>query len=92
MTNPTRRKFLTGGAVATGAAAATLGFPAIAQSLPNIKWRLASSYPKSLDTVFGGAGLLAKRVSDLTGGKFEIQVFAAGEIVPGLQEIGRAHV
>ena len=85
MTDNTRRKFLSGGALATGAAAATLGFPAIAQSQPNIKWRLASSYPKSLDTVFGGAGLLAKRVSDLTGGKFEIQVFAAGEIVPGLQ-------
>ncbi len=77
-----RRKFLTG---AAGGAATAMAFPAIAQSQPNIKWRLASSYPKSLDTVFGGADLLSKRVAALTGGKFQIQVFAAGEIVPGLQ-------
>ena len=80
-----RRQFLTGASAASGAAAATFGFPAIAQTTPTVKWRLASSYPKSLDTVFGGADLLAKRVAALTGGKFQIQVFAAGEIVPGLQ-------
>ena len=73
-----RRQFITGASAATGAAAATLGFPAIAQSLPTVKWRLASSYPKSLDTVFGGADLLAKRVSAMTGGRFQIQTFAAG--------------
>ena len=80
-----RRQFLTGASAVTGAAAATFGFPAIAQTAPTVKWRLASSYPKSLDTVFGGADLLSKRVAALTGGKFQIQVFAAGEIVPGLQ-------
>ena len=56
-----------------------------AESLPEVHWRLASSFPKSLDTIFGGAEVLAKRVSDLTQGKFQIRVFAGGEIVPGLQ-------
>ena len=52
---------------------------------PPIKWRCASSFPKSLDTIFGAAETAAKVVSDVTGGKFQIQVFASGEIVPGLQ-------
>ncbi|MBI3708203.1 MAG: TRAP transporter substrate-binding protein [Proteobacteria bacterium] len=81
-----RRKFLTGAAVA-GAAASASSFPApaIAQSMPEVKWRLAASWPKSLDTLFGGPEHVAKRVSEATDKKFEIRVFAAGEIVPALQ-------
>ena len=65
--------------------AATLAAPAIAQSMPEIKWRLTSSLPKSLDTLYGGAELFAKAVAEATDNKFQIQTFAAGEIVPGLQ-------
>ena len=78
-----RRKFLTTAAV--GAAATTIAAPAIAQSSPEVKWRLASSFPKSLDTIYGGGEFVAKRVSEATDGKFQIRVFAGGEIVPGLQ-------
>jgi TRAP-type mannitol/chloroaromatic compound transport system substrate-binding protein len=51
----------------------------------HVNWRLVSSFPRSLDTIFGGAENLADRVSALSGGKFKISVFAAGEIVPGLE-------
>jgi hypothetical protein len=79
-----RRQFIQ--TAAAGAAAATaIAMPAVAQSAPEVKWRLASSFPKSLDTIYGGAEVMAKMVSDLTDGKFQIQVFAAGEIVPALQ-------
>ncbi|WP_137896262.1 TRAP transporter substrate-binding protein [Ramlibacter sp. 2FC] len=61
--------------------------PAIAQSQPNIRWRLASSYPKTLDTIYAAAETVANRVSAATGGKFEIRVHAAGEIVPAFQVI-----
>jgi TRAP-type mannitol/chloroaromatic compound transport system substrate-binding protein len=67
------------------AAAATVAAPAIAQSQPEIKWRLAASWPKSLDTLFGGAELLCKIVAELTDNKFQIRAFAGGEIVPPLQ-------
>ncbi len=67
------------------AAATTLAAPAIAQSNPKVNWRLASSFPKSLDTIYGGGEVLSKYVSEATDGNFQIQVFAAGEIVPGLQ-------
>jgi TRAP-type mannitol/chloroaromatic compound transport system substrate-binding protein len=77
-----RRSFLKKASVGL-AAGATMAMPAIAADAPSIKWRLASSFPKSLDTIYGGAEHMAKRVSDATGGKFQIQVFAAGEIVPG---------
>jgi TRAP-type mannitol/chloroaromatic compound transport system substrate-binding protein len=78
-----RRQFLT--AAAVGGAAVAIAKPAIAQSSPEVSWRLTSSFPKSLDTIYGASDTVAKMVSDLTDGKFKIQVFAAGEIVPGLQ-------
>ena len=78
-----RRDFLK--VSATGAAAAALASPAIAQSSPEIKWRMTSSFPKSLDTLYGGSEVFVKYVAEMTDNKFQIQVFAAGEIVPGLQ-------
>lgn len=48
-------------------------------------WRLASSFPPGLDTIFGAGNVLAERVKQITGGRFQIHVSAAGEIVPGLQ-------
>src|ERR1043165_6496618 len=47
-----------------------------------IRWRLASSFPKSLDTLYGGAEVFAARVKAMTGGKFEISTHAAGELMP----------
>jgi len=70
-----------------GAAVAAVASPAIAQSAPEIKWRMTSSFPKSLDTIYGGAEYFAKQVAELTDNKFKIQVFQAGEIVPGLQAL-----
>src|SRR5664280_1805784 len=67
------------------AGAATIAAPAIAQSMPEIKWRMTTSWPKSLDTLHGGAEQMAKAVGEATDNKFQIQTFAAGEIVPGLQ-------
>src|ERR1700704_3133542 len=79
-----RRDFIkvTGAGVAGAAAMAA---PAIAQSMPEIKWRMPTSWPKSLDTLYGGAEMMAKVVGEATDNKFQIQTFAAGEIVPGLQ-------
>src|SRR5713226_8473794 len=67
------------------AGAATMAAPAIAQSTPELKWRMAASWPKSLDTLYGGAEVLAKSIAEATDNKFQVQLFAAGEIVPGLQ-------
>lgn len=88
-----RREFLT--TAGAGAAATIVAQPALAQttpaapaiisSTPEINWRCASSFPKSLDTIYGGAEEVAKRVKEATDGKFNIRVFAGGEIVPGLQ-------
>src|SRR5262244_4389934 len=77
-----RREFLK--VAGAGAASAAIAKPAIAQSMPELKWRCTSSFPKSLDTIYGAAEIFAKAVTELTDNKFQIQVFAAGEIVPGL--------
>src|SRR3981081_4012219 len=78
-----RRKFLVAGG--TGLAPSTSAAPAIAQSAPTLKWRMATSWPKSLDTIFGGAEYFAKRVAEMTDNNFQIRVFAGGEIVQPLQ-------
>ena len=75
-----RRSFLK--KAGAGAAVGAFSAPALAQGAPEVKWRLASSFPKSLDTIFGGAEVIAKRCAAATNGKFQIQTFAGGEIVP----------
>ncbi len=77
-----RREFLS--IVGGGVAAVSIAKPAIAQSAPQIKWRFATSWPKSLDTLYGACEVFSKRISEITDGRFQIQVFAAGEIVPAL--------
>ncbi len=80
-----RRQFIK--AAGLGVAASAIAAPAIAQSMPELKWRMTTSWPKSLDTLFGGADMMCKFVAEATDGKFQIQSFAGGEIVPGLQVI-----
>ncbi len=48
---------------------------------------MTSSFPKSIDTLYGSSELLANRLREITGGKFDIRIFPAGEIVPGLQAL-----
>ena len=67
------------GAVSTGAVGA-LSTPAIAQTAPSVRWRLATSWPKSLDTLYGGAERFAAFVADATDDKFQIECFPAGAI------------
>jgi TRAP-type mannitol/chloroaromatic compound transport system substrate-binding protein len=78
-----RREFLK--AAGLGVASSAVAMPAVAQSMPEMKWRLTSSFPKSLDTLWGSAEDLSRFVAEATDNKFQIQTFAAGEIVPGLQ-------
>lgn len=75
-----RRKFLK--SVTGGVAGAGLAAPALAQAPGAVRWRMATSWPKSLDAMHGSAEALGKRVGQLTGGQFDIRVFAGGEIVP----------
>src|SRR5690349_3219283 len=83
-----RREVLLAGEA--GLASSAVAMPAVAQSAPEITWRCTSSFPKSLDTTYGGAEIFSKQVADLTDNRFKINVFAAGEIVPGLQAFDAA--
>lgn len=74
-----RRKFLTTGAI--GAAATTLAAPAIAQDVRN--WKLVSAWPKNLPGPGVAAQTLADRITTLSGGRINVTLYAAGEIVPG---------
>ena len=80
-----RRDFLK--VSAAGAAVSAVASPAIAQSAPEIKWRMTSSFPKSLDTIYGTAEVFTKQVAEMTDNKFQIQVFPAEEVAPGLQAL-----
>lgn len=66
------------GVLAAGAA------PAVHAQTAAVRWRLASSFPKSLDTIYGAAETFAKKVGEMSGGKFVISTHAGGELVPAL--------
>lgn len=87
-----RRDFLRKAAVAAVATPAALAAcrgseseaPAV-QTRRRVLWRLASSFPRGLDTLYGGAEVMAQRLEALSEGRFRIQSYPAGELVPGLQ-------
>lgn len=87
-----RRKFLKNASVAAasggifsacGGGGESSG-PAI-QTNPRVRWRLASSFPRSLDTIYGAAEVLSETLDAITEGRFTVRAYPAGELVPGLQ-------
>ena len=89
-----RRQLLRSGGQAAAAAAGAAALSACtirraeetrASGLPQVRWRMATSWPISLDTIYGGAVTICQRVEEMSGGAFQIEPFAAGEIVPGLE-------
>ena len=89
--SPQRRRLL--GATAVATTAGVLASCRIRRAddvkagsaLPLVRWRMATSWPHSLDTIFGGAETISRRVREMSAGRFLIQPFAAGELVPGLE-------
>ena len=75
-----RRSFIHKAAVGAAAAAA-IAAPAV-HAQQQIRWRLASSFPKALDTIYGAAEVFSKSVADATGGRLNISVHPGGELVP----------
>jgi len=74
-----RRSILKNTGIAGVLAAAAA--PAV-HAQPVVRWRIASSFPKSLDTIYGSAEVFARAVKEMSGGKFEVTVHAAGELMP----------
>ena len=74
-----RRKFIKNAGIA-GILAAGVAPSVHAQA--TIRWRLASSFPKALDTIFGAADVFSAKLKEMSGGKFTISVHAGGEIMP----------
>ena len=87
-----RRKFIRSAALGTAAGAVLTGCgsqsgdaPAVQTDTPMLRWRLASSFARSLDTIYGAAEVMSERVSQLTNGRFTIRVYPAGEMVPAFE-------
>ncbi|MCT9809754.1 TRAP transporter substrate-binding protein DctP [Acidovorax sp. Be4] len=74
-----RRSILKNAGIAGVLAAAAA--PAV-HAQPVVRWRIASSFPKSLDTIYGSAEVFARAIKEMSGGKFEVTVHAAGELMP----------
>jgi TRAP-type mannitol/chloroaromatic compound transport system substrate-binding protein len=80
-----RREFLRTGAAT--ALAAPIATPAIAQSAPEIKWRMTSSIPKTLDAIYGAGQMVSRYVAEATDKKFNIELFQPGELVQSQQAL-----
>ena len=74
-----RRSLVTRASV--GAAGVAVGLPSV-HAQPVLRWRLVSSFPKTLDTIYGAAEVFAQAVRDMTAGRFEITVHAGGDLLP----------
>lgn len=81
-----RREFLRVGALAA-VAAPTVAAPAVAQSAPEIRWRMTSSFSKSFDALFGAGQTLCRHVAEATDNKFQIQIYSAGELATSRQAL-----
>jgi len=77
-----KRRILFARGAAAAAATTALAAPAIAQSAPEVRWRLTSGFPRTLEILFGAPELVARQVAAITDNRFQIRVFPAGEIVP----------
>ena len=78
-----RRKFIAtaSGVVAAATAAAIVdAHNVIAQ--PKVQWRMSTAWPTTLDVLLGGAQRFAAVVEETSGGRFRIEVFPAGQILP----------
>lgn len=85
-TKTSRRAFLASSSLAAGSAAtAAIAAPAIIESTPVLNWRLTSSFPNTLDTIFGASNTFAKAVAEMTDNKFQVRVFPPDELASGLQ-------
>ena len=60
----------------------TLGAAPAVHAQASVRWRLASSFPKSLDTIYGAAEVFAHKLGEMSGGKFQVSVHAGGELMP----------
>lgn len=69
------------------AAVLSAGIAPAVHAQPTVRWRLASSFPKSLDTIYGAAEVFAHKVRQLSGGRFEVSVHAAGELMPAFSVV-----
>ncbi|MEG0414051.1 MAG: TRAP transporter substrate-binding protein DctP [Comamonas sp.] len=79
-----RRSMLKNAGIAGVLAAAAA--PAV-HAQPALRWRIASSFPKSLDTIYGSADVFANAVKSMTGGKFDVSVHQAGELMPAFNVV-----
>lgn len=79
-----RRDFVKSAAVGAATATAVTTAPYV-HAQPSVRWRMATSWPAGLDTLFGGAQYFCEQVSALTDGRFQIRAYAGGELVGGLQ-------
>lgn len=78
-----RRAFLKKAGLGAVAGSAAVAAPALAQSSPQLNWKLASTYAPSTPALFSTAQLFCDMVKDLTDGNFNIRLYPAGELVPG---------
>jgi TRAP-type mannitol/chloroaromatic compound transport system substrate-binding protein len=82
-----RRSFVSK-SVTAGAAAGALAFPMVAKAQQSFSWKMTSAYPKGSPFYMDGPGSatdLAKRITDMSGGRLKIQVFGAGELIPAFE-------
>jgi TRAP-type mannitol/chloroaromatic compound transport system substrate-binding protein len=79
-----RRRFIAKTGVVSAAGIATIADAANVIAQPKVQWRMSTAFPAALDVLQGGAQRLGKLVEEMSGGRFRIEVFPGGQIIPPL--------
>ena len=80
-----RRDFVKGiGASSIIAGSAIAGAPAV-HAKSTIKWKMVTTWPKNFPGLGTGANNLAKLITEMTGGRIEVKVYGAKELVPAFE-------
>ena len=68
-----------------GACSRSEGPAAVAGAGPKLKWKMVTTWPSNFPGLGTGASHLAALIGQLSGGRLEVKVFGAGELVPALE-------
>ena len=80
-----RRDFINKAGVGSLVAGAALSVPAVANAKAKYRWKMVTAWPKNFPGLGTNANLLAKMITEMSGGRIKVKVYGAKELVPAFE-------
>lgn len=80
-----RREFIKKAGAGSLVAGSVMVAPAVARGAETFKWKMITTWPKNFPGLGTGANNLAKLITEMSGGRIQVKVYGATELVPALE-------